>query len=120
MIVLKNNLSILSLIFRKKLSIFSAHHDWDHSSNYIAKRYIEDVPMARYFDDVMMQMTTKLWATHYNKHNPPKKVDIVQMSVLEFQDRPGRPYYHLERYIVKLRILKSLSIFMNILGWKLY
>ncbi len=50
------------------------HQDWDHSSNYIAKRYIEDVPMARYFDDVMMQMTTKLWATHYNQHNPPKKV----------------------------------------------
>lgn len=60
--------------FRKKLSIFSTHQDWDHSSNYIAKRYIEDVPMARYFDDVMMQMTTKLWATHYNQHNPPKKV----------------------------------------------
>ena len=72
----------------------------------------------------MMQMTTKLWATHYNQHNPPKKVcaltcfclifqytlklilfffdqvDIVQMSVLEFKDRPGRPYYHLERFIV--------------------
>ena len=59
---------------RKKLSIFSTHQDWNHSSNYIAKRYIEDVPMARYFDDVMMQMTTKLWAAHYNHHNPPKKV----------------------------------------------
>ncbi len=32
--------------------------------------------MARYFDDVMMQMTTKLWAAHYNQHNPPKKVFI--------------------------------------------
>lgn len=83
----------------KKLSLFATHQDWDHSSNYIAKRYIEDVPMARYFDDVMMQMTTKLWATHYNQHNPPKKVDIVQMSVLEFKDRAGRPYYHLERFI---------------------
>lgn len=83
----------------KKLSAFSTHQDWDHSSNYIAKRYTDDVPMARYFDDVMMQMTTKLWATHYNQHNPPKKVDIVQMSVLEFKDRAGRPYYHLERFI---------------------
>ncbi|CAF4609593.1 unnamed protein product [Rotaria sp. Silwood2] len=55
--------------------------------------------MARYFDDVMMQMTTKLWAAHYNQHNPPKKVDIIQMSVLEFKDRAGRPYYHLERFI---------------------
>ena len=76
--------------------------------------------MERYFDDVMMQMTTKLWATYYNQHNPPKKVgqirgiarserdlvlakvDIVQMSVLEFRDRPGRPYYHLERFIVSV------------------
>lgn len=54
--------------------MFSTHQDWNHSSNYIAKRYIDDVPMARYFDDVMMQMTTKLWAAHYNHHNPPKKV----------------------------------------------
>ena len=28
------------------------------------------------------------------------KVDIVQMSVLEFKNRAGRPYYHLERFIV--------------------
>ncbi|CAF2854932.1 unnamed protein product [Rotaria sp. Silwood2] len=83
----------------KKLSVFSTHQDWDHSSNYIAKRYTDNVPVERYFDDVMMQMTTKLWATHYNQHNPPKKVDIVQMSVLEFKDRAGRPYYHLERFI---------------------
>ncbi|CAF2834159.1 unnamed protein product [Rotaria sp. Silwood2] len=83
----------------KKLSIFSTNQDWDRSSNYIAKRYIDDVPMARYFDDVMMQMTTKLWAAHYNQHNPPKKVDIIQMSVLEFKDRAGQPYYHLERFI---------------------
>ncbi|CAF2150474.1 unnamed protein product [Rotaria magnacalcarata] len=83
----------------KKLSVFSAHHDWDHSSNYIAKQYTDEVPTSRYFDDVMMQMTTKLWASHYNQHNPPKKVDIVQMSVLEFKDRAGRPHYHLERFI---------------------
>ncbi|CAF1397972.1 unnamed protein product [Rotaria sordida] len=43
----------------KQLSIFSTNQDWDRSSNYIAKRYIDDVPMARYFDDVMMQMTTR-------------------------------------------------------------
>jgi len=107
-----------TLLFRKKLSIFSTHQDWDHSSNYIAKRYTADTPTETYFHDVMMQMTTKLWAMHYNKHNPPKKVlfvifikifrfvyflkvDIVQMSVLEFKDRVGRPYYHLERFIVR-------------------
>jgi hypothetical protein len=64
----------MHIFFRKKLSVFSNYHDWNHSNNYIAKRYVDDVPMARYFDDVMMQMTTKLWATYYNQHNPPKKV----------------------------------------------
>ena len=64
------------LFIRKKLSIFSTYQDWNHSSNYIAKRYKDNVLTARYFDDVMMQMTTKLWATHYNRHNPPKKVYI--------------------------------------------
>jgi elongation factor 2 kinase len=27
------------------------------------------------------------------------QVDIFQMSVLEFVDRPGRPLYHLEHFI---------------------
>ena len=79
-----------TLSFSKKLSIFSSHHDWDHSSNYIAKRYIEDVPMARYFDDVMMQMTTKLWATHYSHHNPPKKVGPRSFQLERGTSRIGR------------------------------
>lgn len=35
----------------------------------------------------------------YNRHNPPKKIDIFQMSVLEFVNRPGSPLFHLEHYI---------------------
>lgn len=52
----------------------SSNDDWDTASNHIAKRYIDDDSTARYFDDVMMQMTTKLWAARYNYHKPPKKV----------------------------------------------
>ncbi|CAF1641253.1 unnamed protein product, partial [Didymodactylos carnosus] len=83
----------------KKLPFHSNAHDWDYASNYVGKRYIESVLPERYFDDVMLQMAAKLWGQHYNRHNPPKKVDIVQMSVLEFKQRPGQPYYHLERFI---------------------
>ena len=35
----------------------------------------------------------------FNKHNPPKKIDMFQMSILEFVNRPGSPLFHLEHYI---------------------
>uniref|UniRef100_A0A1I8FNV9 Alpha-type protein kinase domain-containing protein n=1 Tax=Macrostomum lignano TaxID=282301 RepID=A0A1I8FNV9_9PLAT len=46
-----------------------------------------------------LQMNAKLWAQEYNRHNPPKKVDIMQMYVIEFKDREGAPLYHLEHHI---------------------
>lgn len=84
----------------KKLSNFLHNKSWDHASNYVAKCYkSKDIPRERYFDDVKLQMDAKLWAVLYNKHNPPKKIDIIQMCILEFVDRPGSPLYHLEHYI---------------------
>ncbi|VDN43015.1 unnamed protein product [Gongylonema pulchrum] len=43
-------------------------------------------------------MDSKLWAEEFNRHNPPKKIDIFQMCVLEFPDE-NQPFYHMERYI---------------------
>ncbi|XP_023212035.1 eukaryotic elongation factor 2 kinase-like [Centruroides sculpturatus] len=60
---------------------------------------MENVNRDIYFEDVKLQMDAKLWGEEYNRHNPPKKVDIFQMCVIEFVDRPGKPLYHLERYI---------------------
>lgn len=49
------------------------------------------------------------------------KVDIVQMSVLEFKERTGRPYYHLERFIVRINNHYYISVIsMDVLGWKLH
>ena len=31
----------------------------------------------------------ELWGEEYNRHNPPKKVDIFQMAVLEMVERKG-------------------------------
>ena len=71
-----------------------------HASNNVAKCYRdEEVPRERYFDDVKLQMDAKLWAELYNRHNPPKKIDMFQMSILEFVHRPGSPLFHLEHYI---------------------
>lgn len=83
----------------KKLSNFSKD-DWMRAHNYVAKRYMdEETPRSTYFDDVKLQMDAKLWGEEYNRHNPPKKVDIFQMAVLEMVEREGSPLFHLEHFI---------------------
>lgn len=85
----------------KKLSNFSQSHEWNRdSNNYVAKCYMdENVSRETYFEDVKLQMDAKLWAEEYNRHNPPKKVDIYMMAILEFHDRKGKPLFHIEHYI---------------------
>lgn len=85
----------------KKLSNFSHNTDWCRdSNNYVAKRYMdEDTDRQTYFDDVKLQMEAKLWGEEYNRHNPPKKVDIFMMAVLEFPERDGCPLFHVEHFI---------------------
>ena len=85
----------------KKLSNFSHSNDWSRdSNNYVAKSYMEeDTPREMYFDDVKLQMDAKLWGEEFNRHNPPKKVDIFMMAVIELYERPGAPLFHVEHYI---------------------
>ena len=86
-------MQILILIFniRKKLSNFSHSNDWARdSNNFVAKSYMEEsTPRQMYFDDVELQMDAKLWGEEYSRHNPPKKVDIFMMAVVELLERPG-------------------------------
>lgn len=81
----------------KKCSVHGATRDW--SSNYVAKRYICQVDRRVLFDDVRLQMDAKLWAEEFNRYNPPKKIDIVQMCVIELIDVKDSPLYHLEHFI---------------------
>uniref|UniRef100_A0AAR2KK95 Eukaryotic elongation factor 2 kinase n=1 Tax=Pygocentrus nattereri TaxID=42514 RepID=A0AAR2KK95_PYGNA len=83
----------------KKLSNFSHSSNWKSASNYVAKQYMETVGRDVYFEDVRLQMEAKLWGEEYNRHRPPKQVDIMQMCVVEMTSRPGKPVYHLEHYI---------------------
>ncbi|KAM3915786.1 eukaryotic elongation factor 2 kinase isoform 4-T4 [Leptodactylus fuscus] len=83
----------------KKLSNFSHSQQWKCAYNYVAKRYLETVDRDVYFEDVRLQMEAKLWGEEYNRHKPPKQVDIMQMCILEMRDRPGKPLFHLEHYI---------------------
>ncbi|XP_059180624.1 eukaryotic elongation factor 2 kinase [Centropristis striata] len=83
----------------KKLSNFSHSSNWKSASNYVSKRYMETVDRNVYFEDVRLQMEAKLWGEEYNRHRPPKQVDIMQMCVMEMTNRPGNPLFHLEHYI---------------------
>jgi len=83
----------------KKLSNYAGAENWNHTHNFVAKRYMEEVERDVYFTDVKLQMDAKLWGEEYSRHNPPKKVDIFQMYILEFKDRPDQPLYHCEHYI---------------------
>ncbi|OCT64234.1 eukaryotic elongation factor 2 kinase [Xenopus laevis] len=83
----------------KKLSNFSHKQQWKSAYNYVAKRYLETVDRDVYFEDVRLQMEAKLWGEEYNRHKPPKQVDIMQMCIIEMKDRPGKPLFHLEHYI---------------------
>uniref|UniRef100_A0A8C1NJJ7 Eukaryotic elongation factor 2 kinase n=1 Tax=Cyprinus carpio TaxID=7962 RepID=A0A8C1NJJ7_CYPCA len=83
----------------KKLSNFSHSNNWKSASNYVAKRYMETVDRTVYFEDVKLQMEAKLWGEEFNRHRPPKQVDIMQMCVVEMTSRPGSPLFHLEHYI---------------------
>ncbi len=64
------------ITLRKKLSKFSQHPDWQNASNYVAKRYMKEVSRETYFEDVKLQMDSKLWGEKYNK------LDVVPKKVL--------------------------------------
>ncbi|XP_004705791.1 eukaryotic elongation factor 2 kinase isoform X1 [Echinops telfairi] len=83
----------------KKLSNLLHAQQWKGTCNYVAKRYIEPVDRDVYFEDVRLQMEAKLWGEEYNRHKPPKQVDIMQMCIIELKERPGKPLFHLEHYI---------------------
>ncbi|CEF70239.1 Eukaryotic elongation factor 2 kinase [Strongyloides ratti] len=83
----------------KKMDKLSNHTNWKLAMNYVCKRYIQDVDRNVLFEDVKLQMDSKLWAEEFNRHNPPKKIDIFRVSILEFIDEMESPLYHLEHFI---------------------
>ncbi|EFO23641.2 hypothetical protein LOAG_04841 [Loa loa] len=83
----------------KKLVSRGKNDDWDHAQNYVAKKYIRSVDKEVLFEDVKLQMDSKLWAEEFNRHHPPKKIDIFQVCILEFLDEDEHTFYHLERFI---------------------
>lgn len=71
--------------------------NWKHAANYVAKRYMEQVPRNVYFDDVRLQMDAKLWGEEYNRYNPPKKVCFIFVIIVLF-NIPLLEYQNTGRY----------------------
>uniref|UniRef100_A0A0K0FVJ4 Eukaryotic elongation factor 2 kinase (inferred by orthology to a human protein) n=1 Tax=Strongyloides venezuelensis TaxID=75913 RepID=A0A0K0FVJ4_STRVS len=83
----------------KKMDRLCDETNWKLAMNYVCKRYIQEVDRNVLFEDVKLQMDSKLWAEEFNRHNPPKKIDIFRVSILEFVEEEGSPLYHLEHFI---------------------
>ena len=67
-------------VHRKKLSTYAGADSWNHTHNFVAKAYMEQVDRDVYFQDVKLQMDAKLWGEEYSRHNPPKKVGLSRGS----------------------------------------
>ncbi|EDV19419.1 uncharacterized protein TRIADDRAFT_33592 [Trichoplax adhaerens] len=79
--------------------IYDTSLEWKQALNCVAKRYIDPVERFIYFEECKLQMDAKLWGEEYNRHNPPKKVDIIQVSIIELINRPDKPLYHIEHFV---------------------
>eukprot|EP01102_Stenamoeba_stenopodia_P021409 TRINITY_DN8622_c0_g1_i1.p1 TRINITY_DN8622_c0_g1~~TRINITY_DN8622_c0_g1_i1.p1 ORF type:complete len:533 (+),score=124.13 TRINITY_DN8622_c0_g1_i1:135-1601(+) len=58
--------------------------------NKVAKFYKGYVDRDAYFHDAMMQTVAKQFAMMFNARNPPKKVDFIAATVVEFVERPSK------------------------------
>lgn len=84
--------------FRLKKLPTIGNKDWKTAQNYVAKKYMNEVDRRVIFEDVKLQMDAKLWAEEFNRYHPPKKIDIMQMCIIEMIDGENQ-FYHLEHFI---------------------
>jgi elongation factor 2 kinase len=81
-------------------------YGWTRASNYVAKAYHKDgivdtstEAKEAVMNDVRLQYEASYWAEAYDKNDPPKKVVFIRAYAIEFPDRPGSPWFAVERFI---------------------
>ena len=79
---------------------------WSKGSNYVAKAYMKDGEVDCSEDakdavknDVVLQHEAHRWALSFNARHPPKSIIFLRASAMEFPNRPGSPWFAVERYI---------------------
>jgi len=79
---------------------------WSHALNYVAKAYQKDGQVdsseeakAAVRNDIMLQYEAQHWADEFNKADPPTKILFIRAYAIEFVNRPGKPWFAVERFI---------------------
>jgi elongation factor 2 kinase len=79
---------------------------WVLASNYIAKAYhkndeidTSEEAKAAVRNDIILQYEASHWAQRFNEQNIPKQIVFIRAYVIELPDRPGAPWFAVERFI---------------------
>jgi elongation factor 2 kinase len=81
-------------------------YGWTRASNYVAKAYLVDGKIDTseqakdaVRNDITLQYESAYWAELFNEKDPPKKLVFIRAYAMEFPDRPGSPWFAVERFI---------------------
>lgn len=81
-------------------------YGWTRASNYVAKAYQKDGVVDTSEEakdavrnDITLQYEASYWAQKFNEKNPTKKLVFIRAYAMEFPNRPGKPWFALERFI---------------------
>jgi elongation factor 2 kinase len=79
---------------------------WATALNYVAKAYqkegvvdTSDAAKAAIQNDILLQYEAQRWAERFNDSDPPSKILFLRAYAVEFPDRPGSPWFAVERFI---------------------
>jgi elongation factor 2 kinase len=79
---------------------------WSYASNYVAKAYVTDGEVdcsekakRAVRNDILLQYEAQHWAEKFNEANPPSRIHFIRAYAIEFPDRPGKPWFAVERFI---------------------
>ena len=81
-------------------------HGWKKAMNYVMKAYQKDGEVdcsdeakENVRNDILLQYEASHWAQLFNDKDPPKRINFIRAYALEFPDRPGSPWFAVERFI---------------------
>ena len=82
------------------------NYGWTRASNYVAKAYMKDGVVdtsdeakEAVKNDILLQYEASHYAEKFNESNPPKKIVFIRAYAIEFPNRPGSPWFAVERFI---------------------
>lgn len=82
------------------------NYGWNQASNYVAKAYhvngeidTSEAAKEAVRNDIALQYEASYWAKRFNAKKPPKSIVFLRAYAMEFPNRPGKPWFAVERFI---------------------